>query len=208
MIIIGGVIAVVAIAAAFMLFSSSGDSNYSKLSILGDGTIPENGTLNVKLTNGENIALKDKEIHVTVRDSNGSLVFEKSATTYVNGVANIKLEGLSAGEYDVNITFDGDENYTSSSIAGKLTIEGSAVEEDTSNDDVDSTDDAVSDNSGSQDTSSSSTTQSRQSSSSSSSHRTSSSSSSSSSSSDNFYDENGNRVEPIIDENGNPTFDG
>ena len=95
MILLGGVIVLIAIAAAFMLFSSSGED--CKLAIIGDGTIPENGTLNVKLSNAENIALKDKEIHVTVKDSDGNVVFEDSATTYVNGVANVRIANVSAG---------------------------------------------------------------------------------------------------------------
>ena len=121
MIIIGGIIAIAIVAAAFMLFSlGTGDSGYSKIDIIGDGTVGENGTLNVKLQNGQNIALKDKNITVTLKDSKGKVVFNKTAKTFVNGVANIKLKNVSAGEYEVNATFSGDENYTASSVSEKI----------------------------------------------------------------------------------------
>lgn len=129
-------------AAAFMISSLSGNDNdggadESKLDILGNGTIKENGTLNVKLSNGEGVALKDKEIHVSVKDSDGNVVFEKSAKTYVNGVANFKIENVSAGEYEVNATFDGDDNHTAVSASKKLVIEEAEDTEDDGSSDAD-----------------------------------------------------------------------
>ena len=121
MIIVGGIIAI-AIVAAFMLFSSGHDAGYSKIDIIGDGTVAENGTLNVKLENGQNIALKDKPITVTLKNSKGKVVFNKTVKTFVNGVANVKLTNVSAGEYDVNATFGGDNNYTGSSVSEKIKI--------------------------------------------------------------------------------------
>ena len=130
--IILGILAVIAaVAIWFMYFSPvEASSDYSMINIIGDGTIGENGTVYAKLVNGENVALKDKEVHITVKDSKGSVVFEDSSKTYVNGVVNFKLTNVSAGKYDVNITFDGDENFTSCSVSEKLTIKAGEVEED------------------------------------------------------------------------------
>ena len=186
--------------ASFIFSSSAEDVDNSKIDILGNGTIGENGTLNVKLSNDEGVALKDKEIHVAVKDSKGNTVFEKSAKTYVNGVANVKVENVSAGKYEVNVTFDGDENYTASSVAEKLIIAKGVVEEDTNNDTDTST--AVVDTGSTPTQSSSSQSHSQ------SSHSSSSSSSSSDEGSeDTYYDENGNVIEPVFDEDGNPTYD-
>ena len=128
-----GVLAVVAaVLAIFMIFpSEEGVDKTSNIEILGNGTIGVNGTLNVKLSSGDGIALKDKTVHVSVRDENGSVVFEDSAQTHVNGVANVKIANVSAGEYEVNVTFDGDNNYTGSSIVEKLIIDEGVVDEDT-----------------------------------------------------------------------------
>ena len=203
LIILGGIVVVLTVIAAVLTFTLSGsdDPSYTKLDILGNGTIGENGTLNVKLTNGEGIALKDKEIHVTVKDKNGSVVFEKSAKTYVNGVANVKVENVSPGEYDVNVTFDGDNNFTACSLSEKLTIAQGVVEEDT-----DSDADAGTDSTGSsQSQSSSSSSYSR--SSSSNSYSNNGASSDDQGSPEDHYDEDGNRVEPTYDPDGNPTYD-
>jgi flagellar hook assembly protein FlgD len=96
--IILGILAVIAaVAIWFMYFSPvEASSDYSMINIIGDGTIGENGTVYAKLANGENVALRDKEVHITVKDSNGSVVFEDSSKTYVNGVVNFKLTNVSA----------------------------------------------------------------------------------------------------------------
>lgn len=204
LLILGILAVIVAIAIWFMYFSpfeSAADS--SLINILGDGTIGENGTVYAKLTNDENVALKDKEVHITVKDSNGSVVFEDSSKTYVNGVVNFKLTNVSAGKYDVNITFGGDENFTSCSVSEKLTIKAGEVEEDVPDEIVSSVETA---DTSTQDTSSSQSSYSSQS------YRQSYSSDSYSSSDDvgsedNYYDENGNEITPTYDENGNEVVD-
>jgi hypothetical protein len=203
--IILGILAVIAaVAIWFMYFSPvEASSDYSMINIIGDGTIGENGTVYAKLTNDDNVALKDKEVHITVKDSNGSVVFEDSSKTYVNGVVNFKLTNVSAGKYDVNITFDGDENFTSCSVSEKLTIKAGEVEEDVPDEIVSSVETA---DTSTQDTSSSQSSYSSQS------YRQSYSSDSYSSSDDvgsedNYYDENGNEITPTYDENGNEVVD-
>ena len=144
-IILGVIVAIVAVGAAVMMFPSLSvdGADKSNLDILGNGKIAENGTLNVKLSNSEGIALKDKEIHLTVKDANGSVVFEKSAKTFVNGVANIKMENVSSGEYEVSATFDGDKNHTAATASEKLVIGN--PQDDSDDDNSTSTDDASSD---------------------------------------------------------------
>ena len=197
-IILGIIVVIAAVLAAFMFSSFGEDTASSQLDILGGGSIPENGTLNVKLSNGDGVALKDKEVHVVVKNSKGKVVFDKSSKTYVNGVANVKIENVSPGKYDVNVTFDGDENYTACSIAEKLIIAKGAVEEDT-DDDTDDASAAADDTSSSSQSQSSSSYSSRQYSPSSQ-----PSSDSDDGSDDTYYDEDGHEMEPVIDENGEP----
>ena len=184
---LGVLVVVAAVLAIFMAFpSDDGSDRTSSIEILGNGTIGVNGTLNVKLSSGNGVALKDKTVHVSVKDENGSVVFEDSAQTYVNGVANVKMVNLSAGEYEVNVTFDGDNNYTGSSVVKKLVVAEGVVEEDT-DDGADA--DADDDSSQSQSSSSSSSR----------SHSRSSNGGGSSSdggSADDYYDENGERTDP------------
>lgn len=200
LIIVGVIIVILAVIAGFMLTSSGSSQEDTKLAILTEGAISENGTLDVKLTNIDGVAIRDKVVHVSVTDDKGNVVYSQDSTTYANGVANIKLNDVKAGTYNVEVTFDGDDKFTQSSVSQKLTINpGASVE--------------VEDNSTSEDTSSADSTQDTSTastpsySSSYSSHSSSSSSSSQSSSDDSgssgVIDENGNSVDSVIDENGN-----
>lgn len=195
---LGVLVAVAAVLAIFMAFpSDEGVDKTSNIEILGNGTIGVNGTLNVKLSSGDGVALKDKTVHVSVKDENGSVVFEDSAQTYVNGVANVKMVNLSAGEYEVNVTFDGDNNYTGSSAVKKLIISEGVDEEDTSDDGAD----ATADDSSSQSQSSSSSYSRSYSS------YNNGGGSSDGGSVDDYYDENGERTdsqpsEPSVPDSG------
>ncbi|OEC99207.1 MULTISPECIES: type IV pilin [Methanobrevibacter] len=194
------IVVIIAVVAGFMLTSSNSQDN-SKITIMGNGSIHENGTIGIKLTNGENTALKNKTVHVCVKDSEGKIVVDKTAKTYVNGVVGVRLTNVSAGEYDVNVTFEGDENYTSSSVSQKLKIIAGESDDDPTypvdEDTVTTTADA-------------SSTQSSQSSSQSQSYTPSRSNDYGGSSSsdddgglDADYDENGNEMLPTVDEEGN-----
>lgn len=201
LIIIGVIIVILAVIAGFMLTSSSDDSQGdTKLDILTQGAISENGTIDVKLTNIDGVAIRDKVVHVSVTDDKGNVVFSEDVTTYANGVANVKLNDVKAGTYNIEVTFDGDDKFTSSSVSEKLTINPGVSEEPEDN--------STSEDTASVDSSSTQSTASTPSYSSSSSSYSSSSSSSSHSSSDgggssDVIDENGNAVETVIDENGN-----
>lgn len=204
LIIIGVIVVILAVIAGVLLTSSSHNPGDSILDILGDGTIPVNGTIDVKLTNGEGVALRDKTVHISVVDKNGKEVFKKDATTYANGIANIKLSGVAAGKYNVNVTFDGDSNFTASSVSEEISIKG-APAEDTHND----TDNATASEDTNQDTADSQQTYSSQSDSSSSYYSSSSDSSSyDDGSSSDVVDEDGNSVDVVIDENGKEVEEG
>lgn len=202
--IIAGIVVIIAVAATFMLlFSNAEDSSYSRISILGNGSVSENGTVDVKLANGDGIALKDKDITITLKDSEGKVVFNKTAKTYVNGVANVKLTNVSAGSYDIEATFAGDGNYSSCSVSEKLKIIGPDGDEEQTGDDNATADDTA-------DTVDTAPTQSSQSYSSSSYQSqsyTPPSSSDDDGSEDTYYDENGQEIEPVIDEDGNEVLE-
>ena len=202
--IIAGIVVIIVIVATFiLLFSNAEDSSYSRISILGNGSVSENGTIDVKLANGDGVALKDKDITITLKDSEGNVVFNKTAKTYVNGVANVKLTNVSAGSYDVEATFAGDDNYTSCSVSEKLKIIGPDGDEEQTEDDnataVDTTDTVDSAQTQSSQSYSSSSYQSQS--------YTPPSSSDDGGSEDTYYDENGHEIEPVIDENGNEVLE-
>lgn len=205
-IVIVFIIAVIAVVAALMLSSYGKDAGYTDLNILGNGTIDENGTVDIKLTSWEGDALKDKDLHVSLKDSEGNIVFKESAKTHDDGIASVEFINVSSGEYTINVTYDGDENYSSASLSEKLII-GEIVEEEEDNSTNET--DEITDDENLDDTydtydygSSSSSYNSYSSPSSSSYSDYSDSGSSSDGGGSEYYDENGNPVDSVVDEGG------
>ena len=205
LIIIGVIIIVIAIVAIFTYAPSNEEVHASELIILNNNTLGNGSTLYVKLTSKDNVSLSDKTIHITVKDKNKTTVADTSAKTHMTGVAVVKLNSLSDGDYEIIASFEGDENYTACNVSKKITVGDGYVEEDLSNyteilNETDLTNQETttqdSDNSHSSDQSSSSSK------SKSSSSSTSSSSKSKSSSDTGYYDENGKPILPSYDENG------
>lgn len=199
--IIAGIVVVIAVTVAGIIFAPSDVAKHTTLDILNKGDYGENSTVYIKLTDDEKNALSDKTVHVTLKDKSGKVVYKKTVKTHATGVGLAKLSNVSAGEYDLNVTFDGDGNYTGCSISQKITVKGEVVEDIVENSTL--IQDTLADNDdGSQDTQSSQS-QSYTPSYSQSSSRSSSSSSSSSSSQLPSYDVDGNRALPEYDEDGN-----
>lgn len=204
---VGGIIVVVAIVVASIVFAPTTDAQTSNLSILNKGEVGENGTVYVKLTDNQNTSLSGKTVHIKISDSHGKAVYQEDATTHATGVAMVKLNNMSPGTYTVEVVFDGDENYTSSSVSKKITISGNVTEEVV--EDADLVEQTIEESGDSQDTSNSqsytpSSSYSHSSSSSQSSSHSSSHSSSSSSDEELInYDENGRETLPEYDEDGN-----
>lgn len=201
--IVAGVVVVIAVIVGGIVFAPSADAKFTTIDVLNKGDLGQNGTLYVKLTDNEKTSLSGKTLHVKLTDSKGKVVYDESVKTHATGVAIVKLDNVSAGVYNLNITFDGDANYSSSSISQKLKIKGEHIEEQVENITlIEQTLEEAQDS----DSSDSLDQSSYQSSSDSYSSYTPSSSSSSSSSSqdtsDNYYDENGKQILPEYDENG------
>ena len=198
--IIAGIVVVIAVVVAGIAFAPSDVAKHTTLDILNKGDFGENSTIYVKLTDDEKSALSGKTVHVTLKDQKGKVVYNKSVETHATGVALAKLNSVPAGEYTLNVTFDGDGNYTASSISQKVTVKGEVVEDVVDNSTL--IEDTLNDDTDSQDTSYTSYQQSSYTPSYSQSSSSQSSSSSSDSSADTYYDEDGNEMLPEYDENG------
>ena len=218
--IIVGIIIILAVIVGSTLFASNDNSKFTTLDVLNKGAVGENGTVYVKLSDNEKTALSDKTLHIKLTNNAGKVVYEDSVKTHATGVAIIKLTNISDGNYNLNVTFDGDENHTGSSISQKLTIKSGYVDEELENNTLieETIADAGDSSSSSSQSYSSSSSVSQSSSQSDSSHSQSNSQSDSSStqestdtsqdsqsddSADTYYDENGKEVIPEYDENGN-----
>lgn len=200
-ILIAGIIIIVVAFVLSFVFSPSSSAHDTNLQILNKGDFGSNSTIYIKLTDNNRTALSGKAVHVKITDNQSNVIYDETVKTHATGVAMAKLANVSAGEYNIEVSFDGDENFTGSHISKKINVEGGYVEDIIDNET--STDDSSSD---------SPSTPSQSSSSSQSSYRPTSQSQQPASDdsdddgSDVYYDPEGNPVEPTFDPEGNPTY--
>ena len=127
--VIIGIVIIIAIAVAGIIFSSPNSAKNTQIQILNNGSIGENGTIYIKLTDMEKNSLGDKPIKVSIIDKKGKAVYTKELKTHVTGMALVKVENITPDTYTVNVTFNGDANYSSSSVSKKINIVSGHVEE-------------------------------------------------------------------------------
>ena len=112
LIIIGIVIVIFIVVAGVMLSPSTGAKD-TELKMLNNGTLGENGTIYIKLTDAQKQSLADKPVTVKITDKSGKEVLSKTVKTY-----------------EVKVSYDGDNNYTASSLKEKINVKSGYVEED------------------------------------------------------------------------------
>lgn len=120
------VVALVAVMAVMSMPSLNGQKD-SKIAIVSNATLYGGDNLTVKLTDLNNVAIS-AGVKITVTDDSGNVVLEDSLKTDSDGNASMPLN-LDAGNYTVNATFSGNENFTANSTTQKLVIEKEAVQE-------------------------------------------------------------------------------
>ena len=202
--IITGMVIIIAVVAAGIIFAPSISANDTSIEVLNKGDLGENSTIYVKLTDGDKTSLSNRTIHVKLTDDKNNVVYEESVKTKATGVAIVKLHNVSAGQYNLDVKFDGDENYTGCSISQKVTVKQGEVVDVVENSTLINQTLADSQGDSSSRSSSSSSSSSYYTPSSSSSSQSSSSSSSrSQDSSSHYYDVDGREVLPEYDADGN-----
>ena len=153
----------------------------------------------------EKNSLGDKPIKVSIIDKKGKAVYTKELKTHVTGMALVKVENITPDTYTVNVTFNGDANYSSSSVSKKINIVSGHVEEqlNATNEDIQAINIEQAQDSQQNTYTPVYSTDTSYTPSSSSSQQSSSDSRDTSSDDGGVIDENGNAVDPVIDENGN-----
>ena len=114
-------IAVIGLAAGAMLLHTDTAKEPTKIKITSDKTQYEGGNLSVKLTDLNNTPLSKQKVNVTIKNSKNKVVVNKTIKTNSKGVAKMDLD-LKKGKYTVNVTYDGNENYSSNNTSQNLTI--------------------------------------------------------------------------------------
>lgn len=207
LVVFGIIILIAAIALSF-IFSPTSDAHDTNIQLLNKGDFGSNSTVYIKLTDAKKNSLSNKTVHVKLLNKNGKAVYDKSINTHTTGVGMAKLGNVSAGEYTLNLTYDGDANYTGCSLSKKVKVQNGTVEDIIDNSTLNATeiqdivDSQTQDQQDSQ-SSSQSNTQDNSQSNSNSQSPTDSNNGNDDSGYDVYYDEDGNEMTPEIDADGN-----
>ena len=120
-IILVAVVIVLAVIAGAMFMQQSHAKEPTKLKITSESKQTEGGKLKIQLTDTNKTALSKEIVNITVTDKKGKTVVDDVVKTDAKGNARIDLH-LKKGEYTVNVTYGGNDNYTTSNATQKLKI--------------------------------------------------------------------------------------
>ena len=115
------IIIILAVVAGVMFMQSGNAKVPTKVKITSDKEQYEGGKLKVQLTDLNKTALSKQKVKVIVKNKKGKVVVNETVKTNSKGKANLDLD-LKKGEYKVNVTYNGNENYTGNSTKQKLNI--------------------------------------------------------------------------------------
>ena len=131
-IIITLVILLVVIVAAGVFFLNPGHAKVdSKVVVSSNSTLNDGDNFTIRLTDLNNTPIANQIVNVTIIDANGG-ENPQVITTDANGDGSLQLNGLAVGNYTINVTYGGNENYTSCNTTQKLEMKEKVVPSQTS----------------------------------------------------------------------------
>ena len=126
-IILIAVIAVLGLVLGVMFYQTATAKEPSKIKITSNKTLTEGDALTINLTDLNKTAISKQKVNVTVKNSKGKVVVNKTVKT--NGKGNAKLDlKLKKGKYTVDVAYGGNANYTGNNTTQKLTIKEKVVQ--------------------------------------------------------------------------------
>ena len=115
------IIVILAAAIGFMVLKPIHAKEPTKIKVDSNKTLYEGGNLSVKLTDLNKTPLSKQKVNITIKNSKGKIVINKTVKTNSKCKAKLDLD-LKKGKYDVRVTYSGNENYTGNNTTQKLTI--------------------------------------------------------------------------------------
>ena len=114
---------IVALAAAvgFMLMNPTNTKEPCKIKITSDKEQYKGGELSIVLTDLNKTPLSKEIVNITITDKKGKVVVDDVVKTNSKGKAKLDLK-LKKGNYKVNVSYGGNENYTGNNTTQKLKI--------------------------------------------------------------------------------------
>ena len=121
------IIVILLIAIGVMFFNPTNAKEPCKIKITSDKEQYEGGELSIKLTDLNKTPISKEIVNVTITNKKGKVVVDEVIKTDSKGKAKLDLD-LKKGKYTVNVTYDGNENYTGNNTTQKLKIKEEMVE--------------------------------------------------------------------------------
>ena len=115
------IIVVLAAVIGFMVLNPMHAKEPTKIKIISNKTLYEGDDLSVKLTDLNKTPLSKEKVNITVKNSKGKVVANKTVKTNDKGNAKMDLD-LKKGKYNVTVSYGGNENYTGNNTTQKLNI--------------------------------------------------------------------------------------
>ena len=119
-IILIAIIVVLAVVAGVM-FMQPAAKEPTKVKITSDKSQYEGGKVTIQLTDLNKTAISKEKVNITITNKKGKVVINETNKTNSKGKAKLDLD-LKKGNYTVNVTYGGNENYTVNNTTQKLTI--------------------------------------------------------------------------------------
>lgn len=106
------VVLIVVLAAGILLLNPGHAKADSRAVVMSNSTLHDGDNFTIRLTDLNSTPIANQRVNITIIDSNGG-ENPQSVTTDANGEASLQLNGLTPGQYTMNITYGGNDNYTS-----------------------------------------------------------------------------------------------
>ena len=122
------IVVILAAAIGFAFLNPMHAKEPTKVKITSDKEQYEGGEISINLTGLNKTPISKEVVNITITDKNGKVVVDDVVKTDSKGNAKMDLD-LKKGEYNVNVTYGGNENYTGNNTTQKLTIKEEEIEE-------------------------------------------------------------------------------
>ena len=121
------IIVILASAIGFMVLKPMHAKEPTKVKITSNDTLYEGKDLTFKFTDLNKTPISNEDVSITIKNSKGKVIANKTVKTNDNGNAKVDLK-LKKGKYAVIVAYGGNENYTGNNTTQKLTIKEEVVE--------------------------------------------------------------------------------
>lgn len=113
-----------------MLINPLNAKTDTKIIVTSNDTLYDGDYFSITLTDVNGTPIANQTVNITIIDANGG---ENPQQVTTDGMGNgmIQLNGLTVGNYTMNVTYGGNENYSFCNVSKKLTIDEKVQEKTT-----------------------------------------------------------------------------